>query len=207
MRGFRGKLFVRQKLVPTGSPVLQSDGILHEEVTDVTFERLIYHETKPFQFYQLEIPLKDDRLRVCRFKDDHVFVCFISINDSEEFIRGSDWTGKLTDMQCPVCQREFSRRDNILRHHRNVHAGESRRVGGGSGRGGESGGGGGSRGGGGGRGGDEGKSIDRKLFLFRHPFTANITGQTGGGKTHFAKTLLQNCRSKMAPTPQRIIWL
>ena len=54
-------------------PVLQSVGILHERVTDVTFERPIYHETKPFQFYQLEITLKDDRLRVCPFKDDHVF--------------------------------------------------------------------------------------------------------------------------------------
>jgi hypothetical protein len=46
-------------------PVLQSVGILHEEVADATFERPIYHETKPFQFYQLEITLKDDRLRVC----------------------------------------------------------------------------------------------------------------------------------------------
>jgi hypothetical protein len=46
-------------------PVRQSVGILHEEVTDVIFERPIYHETKPFQFYQLEIILKDDRLRVC----------------------------------------------------------------------------------------------------------------------------------------------
>jgi hypothetical protein len=45
--------------------VRQSVGILHEEVTDVIFERPIYHETKPFQFYQLEITLKEDRLRVC----------------------------------------------------------------------------------------------------------------------------------------------
>ena len=64
-------------------PVLQSDGILHEEVTGVTFERPIYHETKPFQFYQLEMTLKHDRLRVCRFKDDNIFVCFIFVNDSE----------------------------------------------------------------------------------------------------------------------------
>jgi hypothetical protein len=64
-------------------PVLQSDGILHEEVTAVTFERPIYHETKPFQFYQLEMTLKHDRLRVCRFKDDNIFVCFIFVNDSE----------------------------------------------------------------------------------------------------------------------------
>jgi hypothetical protein len=53
--------------------VLQSVGILQEELTDVTFERPIYHETKTFQFYQLEITLKDDRLRVFRFKDDYVF--------------------------------------------------------------------------------------------------------------------------------------
>ena len=52
------------------------------------------------------------------------FVCFIFVKDSEEFIRGSDdWTGKPTDMQCPACQRGFSRRDNMLHHHRNVHGG------------------------------------------------------------------------------------
>jgi hypothetical protein len=54
-------------------PILQSVGILHEELTDVTFERPIYHETNTFQFYQLEITLKDDPLRVCRLKEDHVF--------------------------------------------------------------------------------------------------------------------------------------
>ena len=70
MRGFRGKLFVCQKLISTGYPIRRhparrSDGRC--------LRRPIYHETKPFQFYQLEITLKDDRLRVCRFKDDHVF--------------------------------------------------------------------------------------------------------------------------------------
>jgi predicted AAA+ superfamily ATPase len=29
-------------------------------------------------------------------------------------------------------------------------------------------------------------------FRFRHPFTVNITGPTGCGKTYFAKALLQN---------------
>ena len=42
-------------------------------------------------------------------------------------------------------------------------------------------------------------------FRFRNPFTANIMGPTGGGKTYFVKTLLQNCRTKMAPPPQRIV--
>jgi hypothetical protein len=83
----------------------------------------------------------------------------------------------------------------MLRHLRNVHAGESRR-GGGEG----SGGGGVSEGG-------EGKSVDRKPFFFGHPFTANITGPTGCAKTYFVKTLLQNCRTKMAPPSQSIVWL
>jgi hypothetical protein len=61
MRGFLGKLFVRRN---SYQPVLQSVGILHEELTDVTFEQPKYHETKTFQFYQLEITLKDDRLRI-----------------------------------------------------------------------------------------------------------------------------------------------
>ena len=56
------------------------------------------------------------------------------------------------------------------------------------------------------RGGGEGKSIDQKPFLFRHPFTANITGPTGCGKRYFVKTLLQNCRSTKASPPQRIVW-
>jgi hypothetical protein len=61
MRGFLGKLFVRRN---SYQPVLQSVGIPHEELTDVTFEQPKYHETKTFQFYQLEITLKDDRLRI-----------------------------------------------------------------------------------------------------------------------------------------------
>jgi hypothetical protein len=35
---------------------------------------------------------------------------------------------------------------------------------------------------------------------------ANITGLTGYGKTYLVKTLLQNCRTKMGPPLQRIVW-
>ena len=35
----------------------------------------------------------------------------------------------------------------------------------------------------------------------------STTGPTGCGKTYFAKMLLQSCRTKMAPPPQRIVWL
>ena len=44
-------------------------------------------------------------------------------------------------------------------------------------------------------------------FVFRHPFTANVSGPTSCGKTYFVKTLLQNCMTKISPPPERIIWL
>ena len=40
-------------------------------------------------------------------------------------------------------------------------------------------------------------------MVFRHPFT----GPTSCRKTYFVTKLLQNCQSKIVPTPQRIIWL
>ena len=44
-------------------------------------------------------------------------------------------------------------------------------------------------------------------FQFKHPFTANISGPTSCGKTYFVKLRLQNCLTKIAPPPERIIWL
>ncbi|XP_021369693.1 zinc finger homeobox protein 4-like [Mizuhopecten yessoensis] len=44
-------------------------------------------------------------------------------------------------------------------------------------------------------------------FVFKHPFTANVSGPTSSGKTYFVKTMLQNCLTKITPAPQRIIWL
>ena len=45
----------------------------------------------------------------------------------------------------------------------------------------------------------------KQNFVFKHPFTANISGPTSSGKTAFVTSLLQ--KSKIDPPPQRIIWL
>lgn len=47
----------------------------------------------------------------------------------------------------------------------------------------------------------------QQTFQFMHPFTANVSGPTSCGKTYFVKLLLQNCLTKIAPPPERIIWL
>ena len=160
MRGFRGKLFVRQKLVPTGSPVRRhparrSDG---RDLRTTYIPR-----DKTVSILPIGNPLW--RTTVWEFvvlRTITFFVCFISVNDSEEFIRGSDWTGKSTDMQCSVYQREFSRRDNMLHHQSNIHEGGSRRGEGGRG----------SIGGGGGRSwGVEAEEVKRGNQSFGNPFS------------------------------------
>ncbi|KAK3092712.1 hypothetical protein FSP39_006378 [Pinctada imbricata] len=47
----------------------------------------------------------------------------------------------------------------------------------------------------------------QQSFVFKHPFTANVSGPTACGKTYFVKTLLQRCIKKISPYPERIIWL
>lgn len=44
-------------------------------------------------------------------------------------------------------------------------------------------------------------------FSFQHPFTANVSGPTYSGKTYFVKMLLQHCKTKISPPPERILWL
>lgn len=44
-------------------------------------------------------------------------------------------------------------------------------------------------------------------FVFQHPFTANVSGPTCWGKTYFVKMLLQHCKTKVYPPPERILWL
>ena len=87
MRGFRAKLLVRQKLVPTGSPIRwyparRIDG-RDLWTTDIPRE-------KTLQCYQLEITLKDNRLIVCRFKDDHVF-CLLHFRKRQRGVYKRKW--------------------------------------------------------------------------------------------------------------------
>lgn len=44
-------------------------------------------------------------------------------------------------------------------------------------------------------------------FVFKHPFTANISGPTCCGKTYFCKMLLQHCLKMIWPPPEKILWL
>lgn len=44
-------------------------------------------------------------------------------------------------------------------------------------------------------------------FVFKHPFTATISGPTSCGKTHFCKVILQHCLMMIWPPPERILWL
>ena len=48
---------------------------------------------------------------------------------------------------------------------------------------------------------------DNTNFSMKHPFTMTIAAPTGGGKTYFVKTLLENREKWIHPSPQRIIWL
>lgn len=44
-------------------------------------------------------------------------------------------------------------------------------------------------------------------FVFKHPFTANISGATCCGKTYFCIMLLQHCLKMIWHPPERIVWL
>lgn len=47
----------------------------------------------------------------------------------------------------------------------------------------------------------------QERFVFKHPFTANISGPTCCSKTYFCKMLLQHCLKMIWPPPGRIVWL
>jgi hypothetical protein len=51
-------------------PVLQSLSVLSEDITNVTFENPIYHRVRGGICQKIEISMRDDNLKICRFKDD-----------------------------------------------------------------------------------------------------------------------------------------
>ncbi|VDI72109.1 Hypothetical predicted protein [Mytilus galloprovincialis] len=125
----------------------------------------------------------------------------------------------MDDKTCPVCKLQFSRKDVMMRHHRNKHGitepypqsshedppppqreGTSpppppppQR-------------------------GDQQlprnedmpppppRKEETEHFVFKHPFTMTVSGPTSCGKTFFVKQLLQNLRL-IQPTIHRILWL
>ena len=66
-------------------PLLQSVAVRRDETMEVVFERPLYRTTRGGEVTLLEITVRDDRLRVCRFKDDHVF-CLLHFR--KKVIRG-----------------------------------------------------------------------------------------------------------------------
>ena len=44
-------------------------------------------------------------------------------------------------------------------------------------------------------------------FTLRHPFTMMVVASTGGGKTWFVKSLIENRKRWISPMPERIIWI
>ncbi|VDH99490.1 Hypothetical predicted protein [Mytilus galloprovincialis] len=98
-------------------PLLQSVAIRKEETTEIIFERPLYLASRGGEMEILEITLRDDRLRVCAVaKMITCSACFIS---DKSYKRESSTLE--VRMECPSCQRMFSRRDVMLRHHRNKH--------------------------------------------------------------------------------------
>ena len=98
----------------------------------------------------------------------------------------------VTSMQnsssCLYCSRKFNRVDNMKRHMKSQHGWDNK------------------------------KSVDNNkmdlllakpsdTFTLRHPFTMMVAASTGGGKTWFIKSLIENRKRWISPMPERIIWI
>ena len=85
---------------------------------------------------------------------------------------------------CSVCEKSFSRKDNMQRHvmskHRNAGLTPFQTV----------------------------PIFSQKCqrFRFEHPFTSMIAGMTGSGKTAWVRSLLQQASETIYPSPGRIVW-
>ena len=57
----------------TSLPILRSVAVLSEEVTDMTFDRPIYIKVRQQEVNRFHMFILDDNLKMCHFKDDHVY--------------------------------------------------------------------------------------------------------------------------------------
>ncbi|CAC5384624.1 unnamed protein product [Mytilus coruscus] len=55
-------------------PILQSAGVLNEDIADIVFEKPIYLKVTRNELYQIEFVLRNDNLKISRPKDDHFWV-------------------------------------------------------------------------------------------------------------------------------------
>ena len=83
---------------------------------------------------------------------------------------------------CPVCQKDFSRKDNLQRHMNSKHSDSSFAP--------------------------VIPMSQEKCHRFQlvHPFTCMVAGMTGSGKTVWVQSLLQQTQTVIDQLPERIIW-
>lgn len=83
---------------------------------------------------------------------------------------------------CPVCQKEFSRKDNLQRHMNRKHSNSNFAP--------------------------VIPMAQEKCQRFQlvHPFTCMVAGMTGSGKTVWVQSLLQQAQTVIDQPPERIIW-
>ena len=83
---------------------------------------------------------------------------------------------------CPVCQKDFSRKDNLQRHMNSKHSDSNFAP-------------------------VIPMSQEKcQRFQLVHPFTYMVAGMTGSGKTVWVQSLLQQAQTVIDQAPERIIW-
>ena len=83
---------------------------------------------------------------------------------------------------CPVCQKDFSRKDNLQRHMNSKHSNSNFTP-------------------------VIPMSQEKcQRFQFEHPFTCMVAGMTGSGKTIWVQSLLRQAYRMINLPPERIVW-